>query len=465
MKLLIEELDNLIKEKKNKDGVTHDTGNIESILPLSSKKMTIGRERFSYVLGEFTRLISQVKYTQPDEEEVPFKDENPIILSISKVVDCENDDDRFDLNLFLDNFLFGNETELKQIHPYIFNYTAVSKQNVKANEEKKVAKFMRDVLVEDVSAFQKVFQKKQEENLLISLVLENLEGLEKQKESKQTYAPLLPILSNQFKEDFIFISNHRDYFLEHYPILAQYYYFLYLTQLTLKFSQYDKADYQKVDPLYFALDWESINKRRKAASDLEGYKRLRHKSSELFIHMHTMSQLSYNTNNVDSRRFMTYCDLVDTVQDEQAKLAFLETVNDWIHQYAKKAKLKQNIRTATDLTSAFEQLVDCLREGMNTQVYERYGEGVEDAASPRFLKSRGNIGNTLNITQDFLLLLTAISVKNERIPLKQLFEEFEKRGVALDRYSKKEVIELLDNLNIIDKKSDSGDAQYVKPIL
>ena len=45
------------------------------------------------------------------------------------------------------------------------------------------------------------------------------------------------------------------------------------------------------------------------------------------------------------------------------------------------------------------------------------------------------------------------------------FNEFEKRGIALDRYSKKEVMNLFDNLNIIDKKSDSGDAQYVKPIL
>ena len=74
-------------------------------------------------------------------------------------------------------------------------------------------------------------------------------------------------------------------------------------------------------------------------------------------------------------------------------------------------------------------------------------------------------GYVLNIKHDFLLLLTAVSVKDNRIPLKDLFVEFEKRGVAFDQYSKKEIISLLDSHNILDKKSDSGDAQYVKPIL
>ena len=44
-------------------------------------------------------------------------------------------------------------------------------------------------------------------------------------------------------------------------------------------------------------------------------------------------------------------------------------------------------------------------------------------------------------------------------------EEYEKRGLFFDRYSKEEIIKLLTKLNLIDKKSDSGDAQYVKPIL
>ncbi len=82
-----------------------------------------------------------------------------------------------------------------------------------------------------------------------------------------------------------------------------------------------------------------------------------------------------------------------------------------------------------------------------------------------FLKNRGSIGAVFNMSHEMLLLLTAVCVKEERMPLNRLFEEFSKRGVAFDRHSKKMIIELFDSHNILDKKSDSGDAQYVKRIL
>ena len=64
-----------------------------------------------------------------------------------------------------------------------------------------------------------------------------------------------------------------------------------------------------------------------------------------------------------------------------------------------------------------------------------------------------------------LLVITTLCVKDEKLKLKQLFNEYEKRGIYFDRYSKEEVVNFLTKLNLIDKKSDSGDAQYVKPVL
>lgn len=62
-------------------------------------------------------------------------------------------------------------------------------------------------------------------------------------------------------------------------------------------------------------------------------------------------------------------------------------------------------------------------------------------------------------------MITAICIKEDKITLKDLFKEYERRGLFLDSYSQVEVIDLLGKLNLIDKKSDSGDAQYVKSIL
>lgn len=52
-----------------------------------------------------------------------------------------------------------------------------------------------------------------------------------------------------------------------------------------------------------------------------------------------------------------------------------------------------------------------------------------------------------------------------KIRLTKLFEEFENRGLLFDRESKKHIVELFEKMNLLEKRSDSGDAQYVKYIL
>ena len=67
---------------------------------------------------------------------------------------------------------------------------------------------------------------------------------------------------------------------------------------------------------------------------------------------------------------------------------------------------------------------------------------------------------------DDLILMTKICINNnERIKLKILFEEFELRGLFFDRDSKTKIIQLYEKLNLLEKKSDSGDAQYVRSVL
>lgn len=49
--------------------------------------------------------------------------------------------------------------------------------------------------------------------------------------------------------------------------------------------------------------------------------------------------------------------------------------------------------------------------------------------------------------------------------LNEVFRQFEMRGIYLDQPSKDEVVQFYTKLNLIEKKSDSGDAQYVRRIL
>lgn len=84
----------------------------------------------------------------------------------------------------------------------------------------------------------------------------------------------------------------------------------------------------------------------------------------------------------------------------------------------------------------------------------------------RFLKPRGASGLMLNITEEFLIFLTKLAIQDEeKISLNEVFRQFELRGIFLDQPSKEEVVQFYTKLNLIEKKSDSGDAQYVRRIL
>ena len=84
----------------------------------------------------------------------------------------------------------------------------------------------------------------------------------------------------------------------------------------------------------------------------------------------------------------------------------------------------------------------------------------------RWIKDRKKSGLVLNLTEQDIIFLTKLSIRNnEKIRLNEMFKEYQKRGVYLDSTSKQTLQEFFSRLNIIDKKSDSGDAQYVRRIL
>ena len=117
-----------------------------------------------------------------------------------------------------------------------------------------------------------------------------------------------------------------------------------------------------------------------------------------------------------------------------------------------------------DLSYLINTLKNDLKNMGNQQPYA-YWRNLNNIALKYFVKGRGPLGHVLNIDKKFLYLITALCVKEEKIKLNDLFKEYERRGLFFDRYSKEKIVELLNTWNLIDKKSDSGDAQYVKQIL
>jgi DNA phosphorothioation-dependent restriction protein DptG len=450
----------------------HDTGKALDVLPFLTKRTKAIRDQFHKVLGEYIRYICGLELNEKALKNKDFylsSEDNQLSEHIASNVEFNDGDDMYDFVRFLDQYLF-NEDDIKPVHPFLFNYIKV--ENKFKNEFGKYAQFMSETLATNSPEIKSIFNNKKSDDILTEIILSKLDALKESKPKKQQYEPLLSSLINQYQDDIVFLSKYKDYFLTSFPLLTHYYVFMYACQLLLKFEQFTEADFETTQPLYFALEWESVSKRRKAADELEGFKFIKGKSINLFPHIHTISQLSHNVFNEElfSRgeklHFMPYSKLYQLIQSkgEEFEAAFLSELKQWIKEYSslKKIQVKDH---SENVPEAFKVLFLCLREGMNTDVCDKYGKNIEDLGANQFIKSRGSLGQILNIKHDFLLLLTAVSVKNKRIPLNELFLEFEKRGIAFDRYSKKEIINLFDKLNILDKKSDSGDAQYVKPIL
>ncbi|PFI26428.1 DNA phosphorothioation-dependent restriction protein DptG [Bacillus cereus] len=461
--LKIEELEELLGKDR------HDVGKVVDILPFVTKRTKAIRGNFNEVLGEYVRNICGLKLADKKSkgEEELFSSRNPFVDQIMEEIEYTQEAE-YDLDRFLNQYLFGQDNKIKPIHPYLFNYMAAPEKN----ELLKYGQFVKDVLVYDEGSISSVFDNKESEDILTELILNKLDI--PTKEPVKQYQPLMAFLANSYQEDLLFLSQYKDYFLKSFPLLTHFYSFMYVCQLVVKFEQFDEADYSYSNPLYFALEWESISKRRKSADDLEGFRRVKDKAPNLFVHMHTMSQLSYNelqdesADEKKSFKFMNYRALKDLIDEKGPNVSeqFLADSKQWINKYSELWAKRVTPKDAPEnVSEAFKTLFSCLKEGMNTDACKKFGENIEDLGADVFLKNRGSIGAVFNMSHEMLLLLTAVCVKEERMPLNRLFEEFSKRGVAFDRHSKKMIIELFDSHNILDKKSDSGDAQYVKRIL
>lgn len=458
--LQIDELTSLFKSQKNKNV----TGEILDVFPFTThegKSAQVIKSNYKEVIGQLVRNICNVKALNPSKEGEFEQSANVLVEEImsSSQLDCD-DDSKVDLTRLLEDIFIGQNQELKPIHPFLFNYVPIENKM----DVEKYASFIKDTIAVR-EELKKIFVDSEPEDILTEFILNNSPKLDN-KERDKKYQNLLPFYENLYAEDMMFLSNHRDYFLNHFQIITNFYMFMYVCQLSIKFEEFAKADFSKASPLYFALDWEAMNKRREATGDLQGYKRVRLKSENLFAHVHAMSHLSHNNFSDSEHKFYSYKDISlhfeDLNQEEQKQ--FINEINEWIKKYCEFFKITPP-EVTNDLQSSMTNLFNCIKLGMNSTARFKYGKNIDNLGSGTFLKTRGSYGQTFNITHEFLLVLTAICVKDQRIPLSQLFDEYENRGILFDRYSRKEIIDLLTSYNIIDKKSDSGDSQYVKPIL
>lgn len=444
--------------KPQKKGLTHNINKFAPFFPFPTRNPERARfaRGFEGVVGEFTRLVSQ----QSLNEKLNLDD---TVNSIAAKVEVGSADLPYFKSL-IKHYLLDQNSSMKIFHPYIFKYLQKTEGD-EGKGESEIALFLRDVYSTDKEAIKGVFEKSESEHVMAKLILENLENLE-DKEKATKYIGKLGHISNLFFEDFLYITKHTEYFTEHFELFLAYYYFFYITQLTLKLSQRQNANYSQVNELYYTLDWEGTNKSR--TSQVKGYNLIKDSSRNLLVHSNTLEQI----NILQGTKGLAYPELINNFNEfsSEDRTELEEIVSNWIKEYAYLMDLVIVDEIPKDFESQIFNLFKLIEE-VHTKVQtkqgtqSRYALSLEQIGKKYFLKSRGSFGYMLNMSQDLLLLLSAVVIKDSKKSLKDVFKGLEDRGVYFDRYSKEAIVELFDKLNLLDKKSDSGDAQYVKPIL
>lgn len=388
-----------------------------------------------------------------------------------KIQDKIEIDDPDDVDVFKDiirsQFFNGENFQANNIGLYPYQ-TAVNNKNAE-----RIAEFLYCVLGLDEQDKENIKKagKCYPFNVLEKMMVDSIETHEEDVMPENVrYFKVKRSIQDRFKADFAFMLSSGMTSIDDFSNLLAFYYFYYVSQCALTLDLFGNGDHDKLEKLYFALDWEKVSKNRLCC--IEGWDKLSNNISKMFSHAITLEIL--NQNDYVMMDYIDFKNLADSSEEIDREIAnevkkAEETYTSYIGDYKKFDSIPYS-PGANKTDSAIRHLFDCVFSQFNETERKRasqfYSEKFSEFCKYRFVKNRKKSGLVLNLTERDIIFLTKLALRDDdKIRLNELYAQYELRGVYLDTTSKTLLQEFFTKLNLIDKKSDSGDAQYVKRIL
>lgn len=291
------------------------------------------------------------------------------------------------------------------------------------------------------------------------------------KKEREKYQRITNAVVHPFEEDFDYILGKRSRTRDYLIPLLEFYYFIYTAQAILQLNRFLEGDRDKCVPLYFCLEWEKTSQSRPCFT--HGWNLLQDAASRMFAHAIVLEILNQTDGDDAPVDYIKMKELA-SLPGEDHRIAeqirpltdhYRQAITDCPEMSALRRIDEPGAETAAEVKFLFDS-VRCQFENTGREnPYHSYAEKYIKY-SEKYLKRRGRSGKMLNLSEETLIFLTKVSIKDqEKMRLNDVFSAFELRGVFLDHHSKSEVMHYYEKLNLIEKKSDSGDAQYVKRIL
>jgi DNA phosphorothioation-dependent restriction protein DptG len=289
-------------------------------------------------------------------------------------------------------------------------------------------------------------------------------------EDDHYYLSSQPIKS-KFKQDFNFLTANKEKykFVDYFPTLIKFYFFRHITEVCLELNSF--VTKSKKPTIFFSLEWEKLQGSRPASNN--GWKLFEGMLDSTFIHANTFELLSYINLPIASRGYKEIEAFVKGASDSE-KNQLIDAIGQIIEFYKDKNPHVEwapfveayNVNPKSTVQSLIIGLWGHIEHQFTTtrkRQLRAYKQLFVQFAKLNFGKKRGRNGYSLGLKHADVLFLTTLSIgAHEKIRLIDLRKEFEERGIYLDGKSWGHLVEYYEKVNMLEKKSDSGDGQYVK---
>lgn len=283
---------------------------------------------------------------------------------------------------------------------------------------------------------------------------------------------ILPYIKKSFEEDLKWMLTQEEAVKVKYLHLFLHFYACYAVMqaiVMINSKRQDKA--LSPVPFYYILSSEKASVNHDAV--LRGWSHQIPKSS--LDKLYGKSQALDILNSVLGGNVGFYSDIIEKLYETDFE-DNRELCNDLLKMYQDEKHELFSRRTSEDSSiekkdidiHSYEEFISTLEflcTGLQSPSYiSRMRKKVLDMMSVRFLQSRrGNY--VLVLDNEMLIFLVALFTKSKKTKLEDMYKLFNGYGIHFNRGSRLAIEEYLLKLNLLDRKSDSGEAQYVTVVL
>lgn len=420
-----------------------------------------------YILPFFTRNPERVKFTNGF---------TPMVGVIARAVNGKNVDLNqsaltakstlidTDVDQQVVDQLFSPDIYREMPSSKLLQYLPLSESKERTGEIR-LGEFLIELLrLKENQTFVASFSGTQPANLYERVVFEGLKATESAKQQAPRHFEFYNqgYYEDLFRQDVQRLIQDKGYFYDHIAELLKFYYFTYVTQTIARVSN-SKAR-QTITPLYFAFENESISRSRQAVKT--GYSMVYQHGQDLLTDVDVLNYL--NALIPDTKHFYWKNQILSP--DFAYSHALYANLAEFLPIFSQQldAAVTAGIDFEfPDLSAAVKCLWTLLakRSDGSRETSSRYAKSFEEIAQQGFVRQHGRLGRTFSLNKHTVLMLTTAIVGQDKMPLNAVFKALQERGVYFDRMTRDQVIALYEQANILEKLSDSGDAQYVRGIL